>query len=302
MKTSGAPLMMALAVLFPVAVVCLAAVAQPAGSGAPPACLDCHGPSPQGATLAIAHTEHASLGADNSGCESCHGPSTAHRESPIDAQPELSFAAGTGAEVSPDVDSCQDCHAEDDTPHWVGSVHAAEGLSCSSCHQIHARPGVLDLGRLSREPSCLGCHGELRSALRMQSRHPILEGKTGCSDCHDPHGGGGEYALRELSVNDNCTRCHSELRGPFLWEHQPVTEDCSLCHRAHGSIHDRLLTVRGPALCQQCHSAAFHPSQPYGGDLLPGRPAAVNVAGKNCLNCHGQVHGSNHPSGARLTR
>jgi hypothetical protein len=26
------------------------------------------------------------------------------------------------------------------------------------------------------------------------------------------------------------------------------------------------------------------------------------MLGKNCLNCHSQVHGSNHPSGARLTR
>jgi hypothetical protein len=26
------------------------------------------------------------------------------------------------------------------------------------------------------------------------------------------------------------------------------------------------------------------------------------MLGKNCLNCHSQIHGSNHPSGARLTR
>jgi hypothetical protein len=26
------------------------------------------------------------------------------------------------------------------------------------------------------------------------------------------------------------------------------------------------------------------------------------LLGKGCVNCHSQVHGTNHPSGARLTR
>jgi len=26
------------------------------------------------------------------------------------------------------------------------------------------------------------------------------------------------------------------------------------------------------------------------------------VLGQNCLNCHSQVHGSNHPSGSKLMR
>jgi hypothetical protein len=67
-------------------------------------------------------------------------------------------------------------------------------------------------------------------------------------------------------------------------------------------VHERLLTARGPASCQQCHAAAFHPSVPYGSEGLPSGNANQNLLGKNCLNCHSQVHGSNHPSGARLTR
>ena len=86
------------------------------------------------------------------------------------------------------------------------------------------------------------------------------------------------------------------------WEHAPVAEDCSLCHESHGSVNDRLLTARGPALCQQCHSAAFHPSVAFGADSIGNARTGQNMVGKNCLNCHSQVHGSNHPSGARLTR
>jgi hypothetical protein len=37
-------------------------------------------------------------------------------------------------------------------------------------------------------------------------------------------------------------------------------------------------------------------------ERVAGGSGNQNVLGKNCLNCHGQVHGSNHPSGARLTR
>ncbi len=138
--------------------------------------------------------------------------------------------------------------------------------------------------------------------MRLPSRHPIAEGKTECVDCHNPHGGLGDGDLHQVSVNDNCFSCHQEKRGPFLWEHPPASEDCSLCHAPHGSVNSHLLTARGPALCQQCHAAAFHPSVAYGSEGLPGGNANQNLLGKNCLNCHGQVHGSNHPSGARLTR
>jgi hypothetical protein len=65
-----------------------------------------------------------------------------------------------------------------------------------------------------------------------------------------------------------------------------------------------MLKARGPFLCQQCHQASGHPSISFGPNNLPGRAGqqqAYVVAG-NCLNCHTQVHGSNHPSGSKLMR
>jgi len=35
---------------------------------------------------------------------------------------------------------------------------------------------------------------------------------------------------------------------------------------------------------------------------LPGGQRSPYVLGQNCLNCHSQVHGSNHPSGSKLMR
>jgi hypothetical protein len=57
-----------------------------------------------------------------------------------------------------------------------------------------------------------------------------------------------------------------------------------------------------PLLCQQCHMSAFHPSTAYvGPDPSVGR-ADIHLVAKGCLNCHSEVHGSNHPSGVRFTR
>jgi hypothetical protein len=65
-----------------------------------------------------------------------------------------------------------------------------------------------------------------------------------------------------------------------------------------------MLKVRGPMLCQSCHSQQGHQSFAYGPSGLPGGggPVVSSLALGNCMNCHSQVHGSNHPSGSTLTR
>jgi hypothetical protein len=55
--------------------------------------------------------------------------------------------------------------------------------------------------------------------------------------------------------------------------------------------------------CASCHSQQGHPSFAYGPSGLPGNTAPTTaLALGNCMNCHSQVHGSNHPSGSSLTR
>ncbi len=265
-------------------------------------CLDCHLPSADQPVLAIAHTAHGAIaGGGNEACRACHGDSAAHIATPTEAAPDSSFGPRWPMEKAARSESCLGCHAGGEQIHWAGSAHAAADVACSDCHSLHKQ------SRLAPEPDpattgCLSCHAEIRAQLKLPSRHPIAEGKTACTDCHNPHGSATPGELAAVTLNDNCFGCHSEKRGPFLWEHPPASEDCSLCHRPHGSVHPRLLTARGPALCQQCHAAAFHPSLPYGAEGLAGAKPDQNLLGKNCLNCHGQVHGSNHPSGARLTR
>jgi DmsE family decaheme c-type cytochrome len=267
-----------------------------------PACLDCHRASADSPVHAIFNTVHGKLaGGGGAGCLSCHGSSESHRSAPSTVAPDISFGPRWPASAEQRDNSCLACHESGDQLFWQGSAHQGEALSCDSCHNSHQQQD-LKTAKVEANEQCINCHTDIRAEINLPSRHPIVEGKTACTDCHNPHGGAGDASLHQVSLNDNCLSCHQEKRGPFLWEHAPVAEDCALCHRAHGSVHPRLLSARGPTLCQQCHAAAFHPSLPYGAEGLAGGSANQNVLGKNCLNCHSQVHGSNHPSGARLTR
>ena len=63
---------------------------------------------------------------------------------------------------------------------------------------------------------------------------------------------------------------------------------------AHG------LVAKQPMLCQRCHIGTRHPSTIY--DNLSIQSRSVRVVSRGCVNCHSQIHGSNHPSGQTFTR
>ena len=293
------------------------ASAQPAlADPADAACIGCHQaihPTLVESLRASPHRPRAdATGPPAPGCISCHGRSTEHMRSPGkgDKGAERSFGHGPGAS-SPQVqnDTCVACHSGRNQQHWPGSAHEREGLLCVDCHRIHDGDGSAAVEALGDKQaaveSCVRCHTRQRAQIHYASSHPLRDGQMQCSDCHNPHGEAAPGQAVPGLANQTCYRCHAEKRGPFLWEHPPVTEDCSLCHTPHGSNHPKLLVARTPWLCQQCHLAQFHPSTAYSGTGLGGdeRPSgAQSLLARNCLNCHAQVHGSNHPSGARQTR
>lgn len=275
-------------------------------------CTKCHDEY-DNQVLSIYQTPHGvKADARTPSCQSCHGDSQGHvkntaRKSPRTA-PDVVFGAESKAKTvsapAAQNEACMGCHESGLRMHWKGSVHDNEDVTCISCHQLHASADPV-LTKITQPEVCLTCHKAKRAELHRPSSHPILEGKTACSDCHNPHGSNGPTLLAAATLNETCYTCHAEKRGPFLWEHEPVREDCSICHKPHGSVNDNLLKNRAPWLCQQCHLAQFHPSTVYSGTGLPGAntpSGAQQMLGKNCLNCHSQIHGSNHPSGARKTR
>lgn len=233
-------------------------------------------------------------------CETCHGPGSLHAGAGGDKSNRDFFTIRNPKKLSTKEvsDTCLKCHEGSTRRHWEGSAHELRDLSCLSCHSMHgakSKGGKSLLAKSNEMETCFQCHNTKKAQFQRSSHMPLHEGKMTCTDCHNAHGGMGPSLLKQASVNDNCLTCHAEKKGPFLWEHPPVRENCLACHAPHGSQHDKLLKVKRPRLCQECHIEARHPTS-------ASTPTNLHVVGRSCTECHSQIHGSNHPSGVRLTR
>ncbi len=267
-------------------------------------CATCH----EEVATALATTAHGRTGVANwdglSGCQSCHGPGQAHVDGGGDVAKIRNPKKIPAAEVSA---ICLKCHERGERSHWQGSQHDQRGLSCLTCHAIHpnaARPqGPHLLAKVTEFDTCGSCHLKRKAALYRSAHMPLREGSMQCTSCHNPHGSNGPALLKQNSINENCYACHAEKRSPALWEHPPVKESCANCHDPHGSLHPRLLVAKQPRLCQQCHDETRHPTQPYSdASTAPEFFPNSRMFDRGCMNCHSQIHGSNHPAGNRFLR
>jgi DmsE family decaheme c-type cytochrome len=273
-------------------------------------CLGCHDDA---VTLAVFHGKHGQpadsrspFGKGQLQCEACHGPVGNHAKRVKKGEtrpPVIRFSRDSTTPVSVQNGMCLGCHEQSMASSWHVGAHDAANVSCASCHDSHVRKDPV-LSTRTQADVCYTCHVAERSQFLKAYAHPVRQGQLACSDCHAPHGSTADKQLVKATLNQTCYECHADKRGPFLWEHAPVAEDCSSCHSPHGASQPGMLKARGPLLCQSCHSQQGHPSVSYGPSGLPGGGGAPvsSLALGNCMNCHTQVHGSNHPSGSTLTR
>jgi DmsE family decaheme c-type cytochrome len=238
------------------------------------------------------------------GCETCHGAGESH-VADVGAKGRMrNFLKMSPRDVN---EFCVTCHNREEHAQWNAGMHEARNVSCISCHSNHTSKSESKL--LKKETitaTCAQCHREKAAKLLGSAHMPVREGKMECTTCHNQHGSTNVRMLRVgNTVNELCTSCHTEKRGPFLWEHPPVREGCITCHDPHGSSNDRMLAAKVPFLCQRCHVATQHPATMYDKSRVapapPGLPS-VRIIGRACVNCHSQIHGSNHPSGFRFHR
>jgi DmsE family decaheme c-type cytochrome len=241
---------------------------------------------------AYAGTKHAkafggSATAETGGCESCHGPRSKHVESP---SAELAVESARSQSAV-----CLQCHEGGSRFTWKAGPHQSNDVSCSSCHYVMENKSERALLiKETASDTCYQCHADVRADMNKMSHHPVREGRMDCASCHNVHGATTSL-LTKNTLNETCYSCHTDKRGPFVWEHAPARESCATCHTSHGSNNRNLLTSKDPFLCLSCHS--------YGGHInLPRYNRVSNPYGSGCSNCHISAHGSNHPSGAKLTR
>lgn len=268
-------------------------------------CLQCHDEDYDYPVMTIFYTKHGNRNDPRSPmaqfqCESCHGPGGEHANEPYVGQTRaaiINFGHNTATSVNKQNSMCLSCHRDNKRMGWEAGAHSKQNMLCVDCHKIHTRNDPVLLAKKQAD-TCYNCHKQQKAQFERTSVHPVRYGKMQCSQCHNVHGTLSDRLLVGNTKNETCYRCHMEKRGPFLWAHAPVQEDCGLCHEHHGSNHKPLLKKQAPLLCQQCHSPSGHPTNAY----TDFSTQSTFLLAKSCLNCHFQVHGSNHPSGVKLMR
>ncbi len=267
-------------------------------------CMDCH----EDSVADFRKTIHGRMAdfeivGGNKGCEACHGPGSIHAEEP-DMDNIIVFSNVSMDEATA---ICISCHDTGNLMDWQGSEHSMSGVGCTSCHYIcHSSAEEADRLLVHSEPDlCYGCHQDVKMKTYYPSHHPIKEGKMVCTDCHKSHGSFLSSLKTEERLNDLCFNCHSSKQGPFVFEHEPVVEDCNICHEAHGTVTNNLLVQNEPFLCLQCHQVHFHGGKIgnegtytdiYDRSITSNAQSWKAAFTTKCTQCHSQVHGSDLPS------
>ena len=261
-------------------------------------CLTCH----EDKKKSIESTPHGRANnprtpAAGKGCESCHGPGQAHVDGGGDKTKIRNPKTVSPRDAS---EICLTCHNRTSHTDFAGGKHDSRNLSCVTCHSVHEpKSEKAQLKTATVTETCVQCHRTQVNKIHKSSHMPVKEGKLECTTCHNPHGSQNVKMLKEgNSIVEACTSCHAEKRGPFLWEHAPVRESCTTCHDAHGSNNERMLVAKLPMLCQRCHVGTRHPATIY--DATQVANQSNRIMGRSCVNCHSQIHGSNHPTSGKV--
>ncbi len=156
---------------------------------------------------------------------------------------------------------------------------------CDDCHvqegNKHQFKKIEKIGAL-----CLSCHGD-QTPTKPVVHHPFQEQM--CTACHDPHASDN----RMLTLGDTdktlCSTCHEDYEKGKNFIHGPVAAGaCAICHSTHESDNKKLLRVKQPDGCLECHDE-FTERNMAG---LGAKPFIHKPLNDGCIGCH-DPHASN---------
>lgn len=280
----------------------------------PNKCMSCH--------ESVIQNKFAHYPANAGLCNTCHQASDKHIRGESDP-----------VQTKDTANDCYRCHTRKDNG---PVVHAALQFdqSCITCHNPHGGEQRFFIKAESTKALCTMCHDV---PVEAQVKHGPAHDQKSCLNCHNPHSSTNEKLLK-LPSKQLCLSCHDKEIPATLSDVRVIPNikakieassqhtavamgDCTMCHNAHGSQYNRLLTSNysvsknneypgtgeNPyALCFNCHNSEMLNEKDFKGNtgfrdekknyhwshVVDAGGAQDKKQGRSCSVCH-DPHGSN---------
>lgn len=270
-------------------------VADPAGVAACSGCHDVGDHSPVAFMNQSAHGNlaNAQTPMAKSGCESCHGPSAEHMQSPTRVKPAISFGPKWSNSVSEQNAVCESCHQQNAVKGWQQGVHHRENLTCVTCHDLHTDDEVLIDAQAQ---VCTVCHKPQKSGVHHMA--DTLPSHPPCAQCHDPHRNPAPQVTLLANRSEGCRSCHdlqamqadAKVSDAAKTYHKAMARTDRTCIDCHRQVaHVALDQIPAPVVGDKPASTItlFYPGKTNFDWINTAHPGAQPFRqGRNCSQCH----------------